>query len=457
VVDAVDDKLPGSSKASDGGRDDGDVGEHAEVGGTARIDLHEIQGVGVKVHAGLISGDGLGVVVRLHVGEVLTGDGSKTGGVLVEEGDVVDGGLAVEGTGGLSGEVTAVVPGEKISTGTVEETSTGSVGGGVTGSLAKTEHERLDAVGETDVVLGGSTNGVAGDRGGLHLLDGNVPGGLAHKSTLLVGDNSVVGPDTSLEEGEGGRGGEGGRVGSSNLNIVGGVEGREELGGSAHGEVDAHVVVGKGSSGEGDSGLPGEEEGEGKLKAVGDGSVKSVKEDGILSVGGGGLDTGTDHGVVTGLLGGRDTEGGPEIELGGLDLHGNKVVEGDGDLLDKVVHQVLDPEVLVVSGGGDDRGRDLQPGGEKVISGTGDSHRPGVSEIGSAGSGSEHDRDLGEPSGLDVLTDEVSDSILSTVKVGLEGVKGGKIDEGRSNVRCIRRHFIIVKKTFLNNELKKHP
>ena len=44
------------------------------------------------MHAGLISGDGLGVVVRLHVGEVLTGDGSKTGGVLVEEGDVVDGG-----------------------------------------------------------------------------------------------------------------------------------------------------------------------------------------------------------------------------------------------------------------------------------------------------------------------------------------------------------------------------
>ena len=167
---------------------------------------------------------------------------------------------------------------------------------------------------------------------------------------------------------------------------------------------------------------------------MGDGSVKSVKEDGILSISGKGLDTGSDHGVVSGLLGGRDGEGGPEVELGGLDLHGNKVVEGDGDLLDKVVHEVLDPEVLVGGSGGDDWGGDLEPGVEEVVSGTGHSHGPGVAEVSGSTSRGKDDRDLGEPGGFNVLSDEISDSIISTVKVGLEGIEGSKIDESRGDI-----------------------
>jgi len=111
--------------------------------------------------------------------------------------------------------------------------------------------------------------------------------------------------------------------------------------------VDAHVVVGKGGRGEGDSRLPGEEERKGEVELVGDTGVKSVKEDVVLSVGGKGLDTVSGHLLVSRLLGSGDGEGSPEIELSGLDLHSNKVVEGNSDLLHKVVHEVLNPEVLV--------------------------------------------------------------------------------------------------------------
>lgn len=454
VADAVDDKLPVSGQAGNGLRDEGDVGEHAVVGGAARVDLHHVKSIGVKVDSRLGSRDALGVVEGLHVGEVLGRKGSKTSGVLVKEGDGVDRGGPVEVSGGLASEVPDVVPGEDVSTSTLGETSTGGVGSGVPGGVAKAEHKGLDTVGEPDVVLGGSTNREGGNGGGLHLLNGNVAGGLSHEGTLVVGDNGVVGPDARLEEGDGGRGGVGDTTGGGKLDKGEGVEGSKELGGSAHGEVDAHVVVRKGRGGEGNSGLPGEEERKRKHELVGHTGVKTVEEDGILSVGGGGLNTGTDHGIITSLLGGRDREGGPEVELGGLDLHGDKVVEGDGDLLDKVVHEVLDPEVLVVGGGRDNRGGDLQPSLEKVISSPGDGDRPGVSEVSGSGSRGEDNRDLGEPGGLHVLADEVGDGILTTVKVGLEGVKSGKIDESRCDVRGVRGHcFIIVKKFFLNNNI----
>ena len=223
-------------------------------------------------------------------------------------------------------------------------------------------------MGETDVVLGGSTNSVTGDRSGLHLLDGDISGGLSHKSTLLVGDNGVVGPDTSLEEGDGSRGRVGDSAGSSKFIVKIRFPCGEELGGSSHSEVDSHVVVRKSSGRKGDSRLPREEERKRKHQLVGNTGVQTMEEDGILTIGGEGLDSGTDHGIVTSLLGSRDREGGPEIELRGLNLHGDEVVEGDGDLLDEIVHEVLNPEILVsggkgIAGGGgsDDGGGDLQP------------------------------------------------------------------------------------------------
>ena len=378
-------------------------------------------------------GDRLSVVERLDVGEVLGRKGSETGGVLIKKRDGIDRGASVEDTGELS-HGPSVVPGENVTSSTRFVTCSSSVYRGVPGGVPEAEHEGFDTVGETDVVLGGSTNSVTGDRSGLHLLDGDISGGLSHKSTLLVGDNGVVGPDTSLEEGDGSRGRVCGATDSRDLSDGRLVEGGEELGGSAHGEVDAHVVVGKGRGGEGNSRLPGEEERKGKHELVGDTGVEAVEEDGILSVGGEGLDSGTNHGIVTSLLGSRDREGGPEIELRGLNLHGDEVVEGDGDLLDEIVHEVLNPEILECRDWSDDGGGDLQPGLEEVISSTGDGDGPGVAEISGTGSRGEDNRDLREPGGLDVLSDEVGDGILPTIKVGLEGVKGGKIDESRSDV-----------------------
>jgi len=208
VVDAVDDKLPsgGATQSTDGLGEEGDVGQHTVVGGSNGVNLHHVKSIGVQVHADLLSGDGLSMVERLHVRVEARRDGSKTRGVLVQQRGVVDGGHSVVGSGHLTGHGTVVVPGVKISSGSVGEPGSGGVCRGVTGTLSKGKHNGLNRVGVTDVVLGGSTGGETGDRGGLELLDADIAGGLSHKLTLLVGNNSVVGPDAGTGEGKGGRG-----------------------------------------------------------------------------------------------------------------------------------------------------------------------------------------------------------------------------------------------------------
>lgn len=445
MVDAVDDKIPCTSESTDGLGKKGDVGQHTVVSGSNGVNLHHVKSIGVKVNSDLLSGDGLGMVVRLHVRVVGRGNGSKTGGVLVQQRGVVNRGTTVEGSGKLSGG-TGVVPGVKISSGSVDEPGSGSVGAGVAGAVPEGEHNGLDRVGVTDVVLGGSTNRETGDGGGLELLNTDITSGLSHKNTLLVGDDGVVGPDTGSGEGKGGRGTVTGGKDSRNLLDLSGVSvpRRDKTGSGAHDEVNAHVVVGKGGCGKGDSRLPGEEERKGKVELVGDTSVKSVKEDVVLSVGGKSLNTVSGHGLVTSLLGGRDRKGGPEIKLGGLDLHRDKVVESDGNLLDKVVHEVLDPEVLETRNGGHDGGSDLKPARQKVVSSTRDGDRPSVSEISISTGRGKDDGDLGEPGRLNVLTNKVSDSFITSVKVILERIKGSKIDESRCDVRRIGSHVVLL-------------
>lgn len=443
MVDAVDDKIPCTSESTDGLGKKGDVGQHTVVSGSNGVNLHHVKSIGVKVNSDLLSGNGLGVVVRLDVGVVGRGNGSKTRGVLVQQRGVVDRRTTVEGSGKLSSG-TDVVPGVDVTTGSIGVSSSGSVGTGVTGAVPKGEHNGLDSVGVTDVVLGSSANRETGDGGGLELLNADITGGLSHKNTLLVGNDGVVGPDTGAGEGKSSGGAVSGTQSGGKLDKRCRVPRSDKTGSRAHDEVNAHVVVGKGGGGKGDSRLPGEEERKGKVELVRNTSVKSVKEDVVLSVGGKSLNTVSGHSLVTSLLGGGDGKGRPEIKLSRLDLHRDKVVESDGNLLDKVVHEVLDPEVLVPRSGSYNGGSDLKPARQKVVSRTRDGDRPGVSEISGSTGSSKDDGDLGEPGRLNVLTNKVSDSLITSVKVILKRIKGSKIDESRCDVRRIGSHVVLL-------------
>ena len=91
-------------------RDDGDVGEHTVVGRSTWVDLHHVQSIGVKMDSRLGGRNGLSMVERLDVGEVLGWKGSESGGVFVQKGDGVNRGTSGEYTFELSNGP-SVVPG----------------------------------------------------------------------------------------------------------------------------------------------------------------------------------------------------------------------------------------------------------------------------------------------------------------------------------------------------------
>ena len=444
-----------------GNGDDGHVGQLAVVGRSERIQADEIQGVGVHVVTGDHGDDGGGVVgldvavvVGAHVGETL--------GVLVDEGGVGDGvvtgEVAVEDEGGGG---TGVLAHLGLAGGVV-----GPVGGD--GRVLGGEEEHLDGVGEADVVADGDVGGEALLGSGLHLLDEDITGSTGHALTLVVGHDGVVGPHLGVVgNGDGGGGGEigGDHHGAGGLDVelgrggaVGGVHipDVEEIGEVAEREEDAHVVVGKRGGGESDTRVPGVEEGKGEVEGLGGEDQGGINELGDV----------TDHVVVTHLLAGGGRKGGPEIKVEVIETSGDKIVEGDAALADKVVHEIGRPgDVLLVQvislttlnllgaaggaghgGGGEGGDGHTKPGVEEVITRTGDGDGPVVTKVGGTrGTGETHGH-LGEPGSTARLADKVGRSILTTVHVLFKLIVGSKINEPRRKIRgTILRHFLIQK------------
>ena len=399
--------------------DDADVGELAVVGGAHRVEAVEVEGVGVKVITGLggdagsgVPGLDIGVVVGTHLVETL--------GVLVDEGGVLDGVggliLGLDGTGGHK---------LKLTRGVVRPLAGG-------GTIADGEVEGLDGVREANIVagLGVSARGVGGDGGSLDLLDEDVASGTGHLLTLIVGDDGIVGPDADiLEVGGGGDVGEVVNGGlASNGGGDGGVDGEEVIP-VAEGELDSHIVVGKGGSGEGDASIPGEEEGERNVESI-------LGEGGLCENGGGGLCEDVDvtnHILITLIFALGKCESGPEVEVVVVETSGHKVVEGDAALLDKIVTHIVTPTNKDARDGGEFGEGASEPGLEEVIASARNGDGPVVVasvEVGGAAGAGEDDGNLGEPSGLVVFPNEVGESLgIAAVEVSLLLVIGGKINE----------------------------
>ena len=235
--------------------DDADVGELAVVGAAHGVEAVEVEGVGVKVVAGL-GGDAGGGIPGLDVGVVVGTHLVETLGVLVDQGGVLDGVggfiLGLEGAGCQK---------LKLAGGVVRPLTGG-------GAIADGEVEGLDGVRETDIVAGlrVGARGVGGNGGSLDLLDEDIASGASHLLTLIVGHNGVVSPDADILK----IGGSGnvGEVVDGGFATGGGGDGgvdSHQIIPVAEGELDAHIIVGESGGGEGDTGVAGEEEGEGDV------------------------------------------------------------------------------------------------------------------------------------------------------------------------------------------------
>jgi len=360
-----------------------------------------------------------GEVVRSHLGEPV--------GVLVDE-------------RGLGNRVGSSSRGEVKDSSIVERRGDGVVGplsteGGVPGG----EEQNLDRVREADVEgllrVGGRGERLA--RGGLDLLDEDVPRGAGHALPLVVGDDGVVGPHLGVSEDRGG-----GDVSSDNRDAPdtgARVLSDEEVLPVPEGEGDAHLVVGKGRGGEGNATVPAVEEGKREVEGGGGEFV-------LVGGGGGEVSVVSDHVVVTVALAGRHSEGRPEVKVVVVEPGSDEVVEGDAAIPDKIVHQVPGP----TNTGGGSSGRGVnrrkgkaQPRVEEVVTRAGDRDGPLLAEGRSSRGTGENNRHLGEPGRLPRLTDEVRGSIRAAVKVFLDLVESSKIDESRGNIRSANRsHFL---------------
>jgi hypothetical protein len=427
--------LGGDTGFHRGGRDDGNIGQFAVVSGAKWIEANEVEGVGVHVvtsddgdDRGSEPGLNKGVVVGTHLGEtlgVLVDEGSLSNGVGTREMLVDEEGVFVIGLAnalGLSGGVVGPVRRN--------------------GGVSDGEEENLDGVGETDVVrLVGVLERVEGlDRGSLDLLDEDITGSTSHSLTLVVGDNSVVGPN--LDRGKLGEGGseigEDGDTRDDN-GLVGVKEGdvvpsNQELVVVSDGELDSHVVVRKGGSGEGNTRVTRVEEWEGEVEdLLWEGLAGS---DEVISH--------TDHVEVTNLLSRGSGESSPEIELVVIETSSDEVVESNGGLTDQVVHKIGSPGYIgidgdittillgTVSGDRSDWGEDkAHPGVKKVITSTGDGDGPFLRESRGTRSTGKNDGDLSKPSRFTGLADKVGGSIVTTVHVLFKFIVGSEINETR--------------------------
>ena len=411
-----------------GGELDTDVGQFAKVGGAVGVDIQQVQGVGIQVVAGLL-GDGGGTVPGLDEREVVDRHVRETLGVLVVDRHL---GQGIRGSRGV----------ERHTSGGGDSRG-GRVVGPVSlvGGVLESKEQGLDRVGEVDVDAGGVAGAVNRLRVvGLDLLDEQIAGGLAHQLALVVGHQSVLGPDLDVRQGDV-------RVGQIRLGGIGGDTTRastardgsdivddQQVGPVAKVKAQLHLVVRQRGGGEGNTSVAG--------VAVGEGQHQGGGRDGQTIVGG------TDgigvvvqqrdvanHVLVADTLGRGDGEGRPEVQEVVIETHLDEVVKGDGGLLQQVMHQVAGPTNAGVGtetrGGGidGDRGEGhAQPVEQEVITSTGDVGIPLHTKLGGLVEG-QRGGDNREPGRFGHTANKVRDGFSTAIHVLLGFVVRGKIDK----------------------------
>lgn len=377
------------------------------------------------------------VVVRTHV---------STSRVFVDERGVRDGVITVQldsSVGGHGGRVAGRGSGiQRVLT----------LDGQVLGSPG---HE-VDSVRETQVVgvlLVQRAHNEVGLLQGLHLVDVHVAGSLAHQHTLIIVDNHVV--SQGLNRGQGGGQSAGGVIGLIPLDDVGQHNfaghflrrGDQQILPAAQTEVNLHVIEGQGGHGQGNTRIFAEEEGQRQVEIT-------ASAEGLTLTNrrghGGNL---TNHGVVTGQLGGRDAEVVVEVQPSGVELLNREFVEGDCHLLHQIVHEVVGPtdgirgtSVVTVGARGalqtDTGDLHAQPDVQHVITATIDRGGELLVKAGSARHVTQADGHEGEPVGLLHTANEIGDGHGTTIHIGGQIIESSEINEsdGGGNTR-LARHY----------------
>ena len=430
---------------------DGDVGELAVVGGTHRVEADEVEGVRVAVVAGDFWDNG-GREVRVDHGVEVGAHFAETVGVLVDEGDAVQ---------RIDLELTREL--DRASREVAHLRRAGGVGrpfadtARTVGPVLEGEEEDLDGVreAEVDVDNGGAARIDRDIVGHLRLFDEDVARGTGHALALVVGHNGVVGPHLNRIEG---RLDVALEIRRARLRDVGFVSPSlsdipfldEEFVPVSEGEIDAHFVVRKSRGRKGDARIPRVEEREWKVEVRDrrlllrvDGLASQVVELGRKEAANvarvGESNRVSNHVVVGNLLSTRDRESRPEVEVDVVKAGGNKIVERNAALLDKIVHKVASPAKS------DSRiltrlrlnllKTDAEPGLKEVITRTRNANRPVLAKLGLTRSVGQHDRNLSEPGRLARSADEISDGVAATIHVLFELVVGREINKARGNVR----------------------
>lgn len=429
-------------------RNQGDVGELTVVSRTLRIQAVEVQRVGVLVvtsdgrdSGGMVPGVDQRVVVNVHL---------ETVGVLIDERAVFNGvGTTRESRTNKRGESREV----RLDGGVVRPFA----GEGV---VAGSEEQSLDGMREANVVLRlrvvGGVESLAGSS--LDLFDEDITRSTSHTLTFIVGDDGVVSENVAVVTKSGGTVGNISRLNatrddSGNTGVEEDGIDNEEFGPVAELELDSHFIVGEGGSGESNTRVTSEEEGEGDVEGVGGESLNGpcVNEASRGQTFTSELGNVTNHIVVTDLLGGGDSEGSPEVKMVVVEASSNQIVERNAAFTDKIVADVLSPADGVGtslrrnsgSGGTSDQSDggegNTQPGVEEVVTSTGDGDGPFSSEFGSTSVTAQDDGDLSEPGGLAGFANEISGSITTTIHVLLELVISSEIDKTRGKITCANR------------------
>lgn len=266
---------------------------------------------------------------------------------------------------------------------------------------------------------------------GLDLLNEDVTGRAGHALTLVIRDNRVVRPDLGGAKDWFRRkiGADGWRDTRFGRDVVK----DEEVRPVAEREVDAHLVIWERRSWEGNTRITAVEEWKWKIEGERSNSITwGNTANHRVEV--------TNHVLVAVALARWDSERRPEIKVVIVKARRNKVIESNAALTNDIVHEVTSPAKAailaeLISGLKADRwGLEAKPRLEEVITRTRDRYRP----FGVEGWGTRRTRkdngNLGEPSRLPGLADEIRGRFLTTIHVFFNLVECGEINETRGYV-----------------------
>lgn len=287
----------------------------------------------------------------------------------------------------------------------------------------------------------------------LDLRDEHVTGSITHLDTLVVVDDGIVSVSRGIRQ-EGAL-----RSRASNVNVADRGHTRARSGRRGHTGVDDHeilpategvvdldLVEGQSGNGEGETRVLREPE---RQRAR---VVSVTTESGTGIDGGGQIGSLADHVLIAVNLAGRSAELVVKVEPEAVKLLDDKLVKGDGDVLEDVVHEEVSPPesgvvenvtrgVVEVDGGN----LAAEPHVENIVSRTVDGRRHVLLAKVNDTRHAKRDGDKAEPVRALDAADEPGDSVGAAIHEPFEFTVSGEVNKeicrghrGKADFRCVR-------------------